>query len=249
MRHGDQFSPAVIERIAGLLDEFGTGDELTLSELSERTDLPRSSVHRLLSQLVEAGWVERRGNRYFLSRTMIGWGARAQQTDSLYRAAHPVLHELHASTGLVAHLGVLEGPDVRYLDKVGRTSVTVPTRIGGRQPAMRTALGRALIAHAGPTRNAELLERVVGTNVVARQLIALARRDHVAHETEQAAPGVACVAAPVGDRHGAVAAISLTGPVADVDPIALTPPLRAAARSVWATLEGEHRESGQRTSA
>lgn len=238
MRNGDAFSPAVLERIASLLDEFGGGSSLTLTELAERADLPRSSVHRLLAQLLESGWVVRHGNTYSLSRAMIGWGALAQQTDRLYRAAHPVLHELHASTGLVVHLGVLEGPDVRYLDKVGRSAVTVPTRVGGRQPALRTALGKAMLAHAGATQTAlpAVPAQTTRADAALRQEFARIRLNHVAHESEQSLPGIACVAAPIGDRQVCVAAVSLTGAVGAVDPTSLSTPLRAAAHAIWTSL-------------
>ncbi len=147
MTHTDDFSNAFIARVAGLLDEFHTGDRLTLSELSTRTGLPRSSTHRLLTQLAEHGWVSKRGKTYALGRTPLEWGALARNHDRLHRAAHPVLHDLHSATGLVVHLAVLEGGDVRYVDKVGRGPVALPSRIGGRQPAHRTALGKALLAH------------------------------------------------------------------------------------------------------
>lgn len=250
MRNGDDFSPAVIDRVAGLLDEFRDGNELTLSQLSCRTGLPRSSAHRLLSQLVEFGWVSRRGQSYGLSRTMFEWGALAQQHDSLHQAAHPVLHELHATTGLVVHLAVLDGNDVRYLDKVGCSPVALPSRIGGRQPALRTALGKALIAHSGvdPMRNRSAVASLksVGDNDGLRHEIAHIRQLNVAYECEDSVPGVACVAAPIGNSRTCVGALSLTGPVGSVDTVTLAMPLRAAARAIWQSLgdSGSARRAG-----
>lgn len=109
MRKDYDSPPAVIDRVADILDEFQGGGHLTLSELSGRTGLPRSSVHRLLTQLVDAGWVRREARTYALGRSMFEWGALAQHHDELHRTAHPVLHELHSATGLVAHLAVLDG--------------------------------------------------------------------------------------------------------------------------------------------
>ena len=238
MRNGAAFSPAVIDRVAGLLDEFRDGNELTLSQLSCRTGLPRSSAHRLLSQLVEFGWVSRHGQSYGLSRTMFEWGALAQQHDSLHQAAHPVLHELHATTGLVVHLAVLDGNDVRYLDKVGCGPVTLPSRIGGRQPALRTALGKALIAHSGvdPMRNRSAVASLKTAGVGLRHEIAHIRQRNVAHEREDSVPGVACVAAPIGNTRTCVGALSVTGPVNRVDTVTLATPVRAAARAIWQAL-------------
>ncbi|MBM9458342.1 IclR family transcriptional regulator [Nocardioides sp. zg-536] len=240
MRNGDDFSPAVINRLAGLLDQFCEGRELTLSQLADGADLPRSSVHRLLSQLVASGWVTRNGRTYALSRTMVEWGSRAQQHDPLYRAAHPILQELHASTGLVAHLAVLDGTDVRYLDKVGRSTVALPSRIGGSQPALRTALGKAIIAHSGATQRGVggTLETLVpgGPSPALRREIAQIRQRHVAHERNQSVPGIACLAAPIGDEQLCVGALSLSGPTELLDEVALAMPVRRAAQQAWRAL-------------
>ncbi|WP_040801842.1 IclR family transcriptional regulator [Nocardia higoensis] len=239
MKNGDDFSPAVIHRVAGLLDEFRDGEELTLSQLACRTGLPRSSVHRLLSRLVELGWVGRRGQAYALSRTMFEWGALAQQHDSLQRAAHPVLHELHATSGLIVHLAVLDGDDVRYLDKVGYGPVALPSRIGGRQPALRTALGKALIAHswtdpaaAGTTTGSTSR---AGVPPLARHEIARIRQQRVAYEQESLA-GIACVATTIGNGRTCAGALSVTGPVDRVDHVALAGSVRAAAHVIWRSL-------------
>lgn len=237
MRNGDDLSPAVIGRVAGLLDEFRNGGELTLSQLSCRAGLPRSSAHRMLARLVELGWVSKRGQGYVLSRTMFEWGALAQRHDSLHRAAHPILHELHATSGLIVHLAVLDGNDVRYLDKVGRGSIPLPSRIGGRQPALRTALGKALIAHSGvdPARFRPAVASLSASRpgALTRHQIAHIRQQRVAYEHEEAVPGVACVAAPIGDGRTCVGAISVTGPVGSVDSVALAMPVRSAAHAIW----------------
>ncbi|AOD24123.1 IclR family transcriptional regulator [Rhodococcus sp. p52] len=256
----DEFSNAFIARVAGLLDEFHTGDRLTLSELSTRTGLPRSSTHRLLTQLVEHGWVSKRGKTYALGRTPLEWGALARNRDRLHRAAHPVLHDLHSATGLVVHLAVLEGGDVRYVDKVGRGPVALPSRIGGRQPAHRTALGKALLAHtrlhaAHPATGCTYATAPRAENLLSRNEIARIRERRVAHEREESVPGVACVAAPIGNGQTCVGALSVTGPVDIVDTVGLATPVRLAARAVWRALSPSEsrphltRSVGQRTSA
>ena len=239
MRNGDDSSPAVIDRIAALLDEFSGGDELTLSQLSLRTGLPRSSVHRMLSRLVELGWVSRRRHVYALSRTMFEWGALAQRHDDLHRAAHPMLHELHAVSGLIVHLAVLEGNDVRYLDKVGPELVAVPSRIGGRRPALRTALGKVLLAHVRPEHSADrppTAPAPVAVGALDRQEVAEIRRRRLAVDREESVPGIACVAAPIGSSRGCVGAVSVTGPVEVVDAVALAMPVRSAAQLIWRAL-------------
>ncbi|MEV0109286.1 IclR family transcriptional regulator [Nocardia sp. NPDC050799] len=237
MKNSDDFSPAVIDRVATLLDEFRDGAELTLSQLSGRTGLPRSSAHRMLSRLVELGWVSRRGRMYGLSRQIFEWGALAQQHDRLHRAAHPILHELHETSGLIVHLAVLDGTDVRYLDKVGFGRIVLPSRIGGRQPAGRTALGKALIAHAAVDRVAAYAATASpasrGTQALPRHEIARIRQQRVAYEREECVAGVACVAAPIGNSRTCVGAVSVTGPVGSMDFVSLAISVRSAAHAIW----------------
>lgn len=241
VRNCDDFPAAVVDRVAGLLDAFRHSDKLTLSELSSRTGLPRSSTHRLLTQLMAFGWVRREGHSYALGRTIFEWGALAQHHDGLHRAAHPVLQELHSVTGLVVHLAVLDGSEVRYLDKVGRESVPIPSRIGGRQPALRTALGKALIAHTrfdpAGTPTPGLGDAPTGVDAARlRNEIAWIRERHVAHERGESIPGIACVAAPIGDGRTYIGALSVTGAADKVDAVHLATPVRVAARTIWRSM-------------
>ena len=76
---------------------------------------------------------------------LVELGSLAVHQDRLVRAAAPLLGELHRATGLVVHLAVLDGPDVVYLEKIGDRAF--PTRVGGRQPAHCTAVGKAILAY------------------------------------------------------------------------------------------------------
>lgn len=240
MRNGDDFSPAVIDRLAALLSEFRHGGDLTLSQLAARVELPRSSVHRLLSQLVDCAWVTRNGRTYSLSREMMTWGARAQQQDRLYRAAHPLLHELHRSTGLHAHLAVLNGPDVRHLDCVGPAHATSSGRVGAHQPALRTAPGRVIVALAGvahpqATRTLEqLAANPRGAEV--RQEIARIRQRHVALAADPLDGTRAWLSVPIGAPQAAIGALSLSGPTDQISEVGLSRPLRTAAAEISRTL-------------
>ena len=69
---------------------------------------------------------------------------------TLLEVATPFLEDLYERTHETVHLGVREGAEVVYVAKVaGHRQVRSPTRIGGRMPLHSTALGKALLAHAG----------------------------------------------------------------------------------------------------
>ncbi len=139
---------AVIDRISLVLDAFEGPGRLTLAQIVRRTGLPRSSAHRMLERLVQLRWLRRSGRDYELGMRLVELGSLAVHQDRLVRAAAPLLGELHRATGLVVHLAVLDGPDVVYLDKIGdRALGAIPTRVGGRQPAHCTAVGKAILAY------------------------------------------------------------------------------------------------------
>src|SRR5689334_18572219 len=148
---------AVIDRVSLVLDAFDGPGRLTLAQIVRRTGLPRSSAHRMLERLVQLRWLRRSGRDYELGMRLVELGSLAVHQDRLVRAAGPLLGELHRATGLVVHLAVLEGPDVVYLDKIG--DQRIPTRVGARQPAHCTAVGKAILAYGGPDAEVDLRAR------------------------------------------------------------------------------------------
>ncbi len=101
---------------------------------------------------------------------LVELGSLAVHQDRLHRAAIPLLHELHRATGLVVHLAVLDGTDVVYLEKIGdRMAAAIPTRVGGRQPAHCTAVGKAILAYSADADGVDLATRKTQVLDHARQ--------------------------------------------------------------------------------
>lgn len=234
---------AVIDRISLVLDAFDGPGRLTLAQLVRRTGLPRSSAHRMLERLVQLRWLRRSGRDYELGMRLVELGSLAVHQDRLVRAAGPLLGELHRATGLVAHLAVLDGPDVVYLDKVGdRMAVAIPTRIGGRQPAHCTAVGKAILAYRAKDAQVDLRIRKtkysISTGSQLAAELAKVRAHGVAFEREESLPGFGCVAAPIGGPGEAVAAVSVCGPMHRMMfDQRLTAPVRMTAMGIWRNAE------------
>ncbi|WP_280436167.1 IclR family transcriptional regulator [Nocardia carnea] len=244
--HADTATPsAVIDRVSLVLDAFEGHGRLTHAQVVRRTGLPRSSVHRILEQLVRLRWLRRDGRDYELGLRLMELGSLAVHQDRLHRAAVPFLHELHRTTGYVVHLAVLDGTDVVYLDKVGgRLGNAVPTRVGGRQPAHCTAVGKVLLADtesadffgAGTVRPKTRYS--IATAAQLRAELAKVRAHGVAFEREESLPGFGCVAAPIGEMGRAVAAVSICGPIQRMTfDRRLAAPVRMTALGIWRNVE------------
>ncbi|OBB85217.1 IclR family transcriptional regulator [Mycobacterium colombiense] len=239
---------AVIDRISLVLDAFDGPGRLTLAQIVRRTGLPRSSAHRMLERLVQLRWLRRSGRDYELGMRLVELGSLAVHQDRLVRAAGPLLGELHRATGLVVHLAVLDGPDVVYLDKVGDSPLApIPTRVGSRQPAHCTAVGKAILAYRDEDAPVDLRVRKTKYSIATGSQLAAelsrVRAHGVAFEREESLLGFGCVAAPIGgpgEAQDVIAAVSVCGPMNRMMfDQRLIAPVRMTAMGIW-----RHAEDG-----
>jgi DNA-binding IclR family transcriptional regulator len=142
----------MVDRFTSIIDVFDDATVgLSLDQVAARAELPRSTTHRILDHLVRLHWLQHSAHGYGLGARAVSWGAGEAADLRLREAAAPVLHGLHVRTAAVTHLGVLDGPDVVHIDKLGGSSAErVPTRVGTRIAAHRVALGMAALAAAPP---------------------------------------------------------------------------------------------------
>lgn len=251
--HADSRS-SVIERVSDILDAFSKSpDRLLLSDLTEITGLPRSTAFRLLTQLVDVGWVQRDRRGYRLGQRMIAVGKNHGNHGLIREASAQTLLDLHEATGLFVHLGVMEGPSlIHYLDRVGSMKGVIfpPSRVGFRYPIERTAAGRSILSSLDPeTADAILAQREEESDSdldYVRSAVTIARRRSGVAAVQGGLEWtkINSVAAPVMGPDGPVAAIALAGHDLSMQP--LVPLVLVAARRVSAELYPRWFEERQR---
>jgi DNA-binding IclR family transcriptional regulator len=185
----------------------------SLTEVADRLNLSRSTVHRLAATLVEyrfLNFAPRLG--YSLGPKLLELGFLAGRQMSLPRVAREHLEELAASTGDTVHLAVLDGVKALYLDKIpGRRRVEISSRIGERQPLRSTGIGKALILDLSESRWREIYEyedRDGYRYNVDFSLWLKRMRDYATQgytfDLQENEDLIRCVAAPIRDATGAV---------------------------------------------
>lgn len=232
---------SVLGRVDCIIGAFdGSDGALTLHELTERTGLPKSTVHRMVDQLASIGWIERDLSGYRIGMRLFEIGGLAERHRRLSDVAHPHLHALSAATGHAVQMAILDGSDVVYLERIPVRDFALPTRQGGRQPAYCTALGKAMLAF-DPDAAAEVLaqdlpRRTPRTLTDPRHLAIELERvagDGLAHDHQESYEGLACVAAPLRNSGRAIGAVSVTGPVDLIDLHGVGPLVRHTATTIW----------------
>jgi IclR family acetate operon transcriptional repressor len=242
---------SVLSKIMRVLAAFDEGHpRRTLSELSRVSQIPKTTVHRIVHELVDWGVLVRTGNFYWIGLRLLEVGSLSfgyQVRD----VAMPFLRDLQAVTGETVHLAVLDGTDVVYLDKVyGRSPVRMPSRTGGRVPAACTAVGKALLAFSPPERQEQVLRRglvamtpyTVTDPVAFRAELADIARRGVALDRQEVQLGLVCAGVPIQVRPGsAAAAISVSGPANRLDLDRITTGLQATGMAISRALQQEVR--------
>ena len=118
----------------------------------------------------------------------------------------------------------------------------IPTRVGGRQPAHCTAVGKAILAYCDEDAEVDLRVRKTKYSISSSSQLAVelakVRAHGVAFEREESLLGFGCVAAPIGGPGEAVAAVSVCGPMNRMMfDQRLTAPVRMTAMGIWRNVE------------
>jgi IclR family acetate operon transcriptional repressor len=205
--------PAGAARVLLVLKELGRHPHgASLDELSRAVGIPKSSVHRALAALRGAGLAERHGpGRYRLGLELVRLAFEYYEGCDERSLVAPVLEELVQRFAETAHFARLEGSEIVYVAKVepaGRHA-RMSSRVGGRNPAHCTGLGKALLAYTladaaeveryvdeyGP-----LLRRTPRTLTSAAELaedFERIRARGYALDSEESEDGIVCIAFPL----------------------------------------------------
>jgi IclR family acetate operon transcriptional repressor len=199
--------------------------ELALSEICYRVDLPKTTVFRYLQTLCACGFVTHDADTdlYRIGLRVWALGQSLQEPLRIRELALPPMRALRDRFNETVNLGVLDGPEVVYLEIIeSRRSLRMQAQLGGRDPVYSTALGKAVLAFKPeeqwaahlPADLAPRTGRTVLSLAKLRQDLALARERGYALDDEENEEGARCIAAPVLNTKGQpIAAISLSAPV------------------------------------
>ncbi|MHB8146091.1 MAG: IclR family transcriptional regulator [Vulcanimicrobiaceae bacterium] len=210
-----------------VLEDVGLNGTRTVSELTRRTGLPKSTLMRMLATLVDCGFLQRTSHgSYAVSLKLWRIGCSAIAADAVRDAVLPVLRTISAETSETALYAVYEAGYAVYIEKVdGLHPIRAYAVIGGRSRAYASATGKALLAW----QSSEEIERVAAgatklteaTRVgkAAIEECAAVRNAGFAVNRGEWREGVWGIAAPVFGRGGElVSAVGVSGPRDRIEP-------------------------------
>ncbi|MDX2973353.1 IclR family transcriptional regulator [Kribbella solani] len=221
---GRVYAVRSIERVVSVLNLLQESiDGVTLKEVADAADLPKSSAFRYLWTLEKSRYVERDTDSG-LFRIGLGFlGMQSRHTEVLRERVRPSLERLRDDLDETTNLGLLDGHHVIYLEIIeSRRSVRLAASRGTHDPLHSTALGKAIAAHLPEDRVRELLSEAGMPSRTAETItsvddylaeLAKVRRLGYAVDNRENEPDGRCVAVPIlGTR--LPAALSVSAPEA-----------------------------------
>jgi len=226
MRHGESAAAVqTVRRVASVLSAFQGRGLLRITDLAELTDLPKSTVHRIVSALVEEGLLlqEEESHKYQLSLRVAELSAGLLGANTVRRVARPILMELRDQTHESVHLAVLEHLHVVIIDTEDSYYFVREVNVPGQYlPAHAVSTGKVLLAYQWEGRLRELLaemplrryteQTITDQRRLVEELRQVRARGY-AISCGELEVGVEAVAAPIFDQHALIAAaVSVGGP-------------------------------------
>jgi len=201
---------------------------LGISELGNRLNESRSTIHRYATTLVSLGYLEQNPSRkYQLRAAAADVGIAVIATMPIYQQAEPLLRELRLQTGYTAGLGVLDREEVLYLASIhgsrqDQHAIDHDMSMGSRAPLHATAAGKAILVALPDTEQDTVIAQMKLTkrarNTIAskkalRDALAKIAKEGPAVEDEQSTPAAQRARIAVDDAESSADIQAIAAPI------------------------------------
>ena len=195
---------------------------LSVKMLSEKLNLHKSSVSRILSTLRNEKFVRLNDEKkYELGYEIFQLANKFSDNLELLNISRPYLEYLNKITGETVHIGILNETEIVYLDKIECSHpIRMYSRIGKRVDAYCTGLGKSILAYLPKKNLEEVLDRISFVPYTANTIknksdlikeLNEIKESGIACDNGEHEDDIFCISAPIFDFHKKViASISIS---------------------------------------
>ena len=227
----NDYNVRAVERALQIMRCFDDANpERGISEIAQAVDLNKATAHRIVTTLVNNGFLERAadGQKYRLGLELTNLGFKVIRRMDLRTEALPYMTRLVQQWDETCDLSIFDQGEVFYIEVLrGNRALNIAAAIGQRLPAHCTASGKLFLAHLQPADLDTILAQplapytensTTSPDELRRQLEVI-RRQGYALDHEELEAGVCAVAAPICNSQGEViAAMSIPSPTSRMTP-------------------------------
>ncbi len=217
----------VIDRLLDILDCFTFDNmEMSLMELVKMTGLNKTTVKRILSNLVQRKYLQQDPGtkKYKLGLRLFELGGIVFSSFSLRKSSEQYMDYFRELTGSTILLGVMMEEQLVYIDKrEGNGLIRISSEIGWRRPLNYGMLGMVLLAYQDEAFTKKILNKdplkpytknSITDNRKFFARLSEIRNQGVVIEREEAVEGVIGIAAPIRDNASkTIAALGIALPI------------------------------------
>jgi len=193
-------------------------DPLSFSEIQAALQIPRASLTRILTTLLQRGFIDKiqENGRYRLGMRLLYLGNHILDKINLRSVAFPYMQQLAKLTSETVELSTLDKDQLVLLDQIeGEGDVRLYSRIGAAYPYFHvTAIGKLYLAYMEQGKRGKSLQKIGLPSVTENSItdidileleLATILQNGYAGENEELRKGVCRVVAPIFDHTGKVA--------------------------------------------
>ena len=204
---------SAMHRILAILEQVANSDRpITPTEINEKLNLPKATIHRLCSKLEDEKILQREidGKRYMPGSRLrqIALGIISNENFRTHR--HAILRQLSEEVGETCNITIPDGSQMRYLDRVEtHWPLRMQFMIGTKVPLHCTSSGKLFLSQLPGEQMSSLIEnlnleqKTVNTLTNAKKLesaLVKIRKEQVGTDNEEFVDGMVSVAVPIFDR-------------------------------------------------
>jgi len=218
MKDPSEYNVRAVERALQILSCFDNEHyERGISEIAQTVDLHKATAHRIVTTLVNYGYLERAtdGQKYRLGLELTNLGFMVIHRMDLRREALPSMKQFVDRWDETCDLSIFDRGEVLYIEVLrGNRALTIAAAVGQHLPAHCTASGKVFLAHLPPNELDKILSQplasftiksVTSPDELCRQLATI-REQGYAVDNEEFEEGLCAISAPIYNRQGRVIA-------------------------------------------
>jgi DNA-binding IclR family transcriptional regulator len=215
----------MVQKAFSIINVLSEGMDLSLTEITQRLKLPKSTVHSLLETLKLEKVVEKDTNngKYHLGVKLIELGNKAQLELDICKTALPFLRGLNTKFDETVHLTVLDNDEVLYVGCIESSRrLRTYSVLGVRAPLYCTAVGKAILAFLPEEEISRIIcdkplkkittNTLIDKDLLLKNLAQIRSRGYAIDDMEHE-EHLRCIGAPIWNVQGEVfASLSISGP-------------------------------------
>jgi DNA-binding IclR family transcriptional regulator len=201
-----------VQRILAIFESFSQKQSsLTLQEIADRIELPKSTTFRIVQSLEHAGYLVRlEDKKYCLSFRFTQLAGLVKGTLGIREIARPIIMELANKTNETVSIHTVNGRHRVCIDAVATTASPLRSVVqaGEQVPLLAGSGSRVLMAYMSKTALAPILSAIVRSTKQSQAEVlaelALIREQGYAVSDGARLLGVMAVSAPIRDTNDEV---------------------------------------------